>query len=191
MKQHIFIPFALILLLSTSLTRAIDDEADIPPADTTLVTNETDSLIGNRTELKVKDVHSDIEKGQRHARWNIFKHLQFSKKKKIRLILTGLSLAGLAVTALAEWAIWTQWKNEPEDNYYCTRKCDGSLYQIDPSTTDCAELVCEGAFEQGPPIVKTFYIPGAGKIVTGILTGMAGISMSLCIPLVHCLKTDW
>ena len=183
MKQHIFIPFALILLLSTSLTRAIDDEADIPPADTTLVTNETDSLIGNRTE---------IEEGQRHAKWNIFKHLQFSKKKKIRLIVTGLSLAALAGTVIAEWAIWTLWENEPEDRYYCTRKCDGSLYQIDPSTTDCAELVCEGAFEQGPPIVKTFYIPGAGKIVTGILTGIVGSALSVGIPLVYCIiKTDF
>ncbi len=178
MKQHIFIPFALILLLSTSLTRAIDDKADIPPADTILVEEETDGLIGNRTELEVKDAHSDIEEGQRHARWNVFKYLQLSKKKKFKLKMTGLSLAALTVTAVAEWAIWTQWENEPEDRYYCTRKCDGSQRNVDSFMIDCAELVCEGAFEQGAPIAKTIYTISVGKGITGALAGLAGFILA-------------
>ena len=163
MKQHIFIPFALILLLSTSLTRAIDDKADIPPAGTIPVENE----------FEIDDPHSDIEEEQQHARWNVFNSLQLSKSTKVKLIKAGLYLSSavwLAGQATSIWAIATQWENSNcEDHYYCTNKYSGMQEEVASSITNCT-----GPYVQSQPIVEPECQMGSGKAAAFSFTIVCG-----------------
>ena len=166
MKQHIFIPFALILLLSTSLTRAIDDEADIPPAGTIPVENE----------FEIDDPHSDIEEEQQHARWNVFNSLQLSKKTKVKLIKAAICTCTLVYSLGMPIALFASIDvpfSDDQKCYYCTNSNTLLEDEVSSEVVNCTSPY----FIPGPPRIEESCEWGASRGATFTISLIGTISV--------------